>query len=239
MKLNVYIDFDGTLSSPHERYYKVYQMVLKVICREYCETGNPLSIRMLTREEFLHMKRSRVPDSEIVTRSGLQKHHIEPFLARVREIVDHPLLGHYDHPIVGATQALIQLKQHDAHLTLVTLRCETHTVQLLERYAWTKFFDEIYGAHGEKPQNPVEFKTALLSKSLLRQGKFVPDRTWMIGDTEADILAGKSLGISTIALTSGIRNQDFLSRFNPTRICPNVLSASNSIISSSLLLEAN
>jgi phosphoglycolate phosphatase-like HAD superfamily hydrolase len=48
---------------------------------------------------------------------------------------------------------------------------------------------------------------------------------WMVGDTEADVLAGQQLGIPTIALTCGIRSRSYLQRLEPTRIHADLLSA--------------
>ena len=52
----------------------------------------------------------------------------------------------------------------------------------------------------------------------------------MIGDTEADIVAGQTLGIPTIALTCGIRSHYALKKCNPTRIQSDLLSAAHYLL---------
>jgi len=47
----------------------------------------------------------------------------------------------------------------------------------------------------------------------------------MIGDTEADVLAGKAMSIPTIAVTCGIRSYNYLQKLQPTRIHTDLLSA--------------
>ena len=47
----------------------------------------------------------------------------------------------------------------------------------------------------------------------------------MIGDTEADILAGQQAGIPTLALTCGIRSDRYLRTFNPTYIHQDLVTA--------------
>jgi phosphoglycolate phosphatase-like HAD superfamily hydrolase len=47
----------------------------------------------------------------------------------------------------------------------------------------------------------------------------------MIGDTEADLLAGQALSIPTIALTCGIRSHFYLKQFKPTCIHSDLLAA--------------
>jgi len=52
----------------------------------------------------------------------------------------------------------------------------------------------------------------------------------MVGDTEADILAGQATDIPTIALTCGIRSQTYLKNFEPTRIHSDLLSAAHYLV---------
>ena len=40
----------------------------------------------------------------------------------------------------------------------------------------------------------------------------------MVGDTENDILPANTLGIKSVAVTTGIRNRQLLSKMNPTYI---------------------
>jgi phosphoglycolate phosphatase-like HAD superfamily hydrolase len=54
----------------------------------------------------------------------------------------------------------------------------------------------------------------------------------MIGDTEADILAGQATGVPTIALTCGIRSRRYLQQFDPTLIHTDLLSAMHTLVPS-------
>ena len=45
---------------------------------------------------------------------------------------------------------------------------------------------------------------------------------YMIGDTELDLTAGKRLGLSTVAVCSGIRTQELLQREAPDLLFPSV-----------------
>ena len=44
----------------------------------------------------------------------------------------------------------------------------------------------------------------------------------IIGDTEADVAAAKSIGAMSIAVTSGIRDYDFLEKLSPDVIIRSV-----------------
>ena len=54
--------------------------------------------------------------------------------------------------------------------------------------------------------------------------------SWMIGDTEADLLAGIAMQIPTIALTCGIRSKKQLSQFKPTLIKDDLLCAAHHLV---------
>lgn len=46
----------------------------------------------------------------------------------------------------------------------------------------------------------------------------IPDLRIMVGDTENDILPANEIGIETIAVTTGIRNESLLKAMRPTLI---------------------
>ena len=50
-------------------------------------------------------------------------------------------------------------------------------------------------------------------------------KTWMIGDTEADIAAARSQGIPFIGVLSGIRDQASLAQHQPLAIVPDLAAA--------------
>jgi phosphoglycolate phosphatase-like HAD superfamily hydrolase len=54
----------------------------------------------------------------------------------------------------------------------------------------------------------------------------------IIGDTEADIIAGKQLGLRTFAVTSGIRNAAFLKAIEPDYVIDRVGMVVDRVLSS-------
>ena len=50
------------------------------------------------------------------------------------------------------------------------------------------------------------------------QLRLIPNIYLMVGDTENDILPANTLGIQSVAVTTGIRNRQLLSEMNPTYI---------------------
>ncbi len=225
-ELTVFCDFDGPIVDVSERYYKTYQLGLADVQAAYQAQGMTLPLTLLSKSQFWQMKQNRSPDPEIAMRSGLRDEQIEAFLERVGQIVNQPVLLHEDRLQPDVPAALSLLHSQGVRLVLVTLRCEPQVTQILQSYGLIHLFDEIRGTQdcAIAYKNFADHKTQLLAEVISdRDQQHQP--AWMIGDTEADILAGQAAGLPTIALTCGIRSQSYLQKFDPTRIHSDLLSA--------------
>ena len=239
--LTVFCDFDGPIVDVSDRYYHTYQLSLAAIEADYkqevkfveARTPDTLHLNHLTKEQFWSMKQERMPDREIAMRSGLQGEQIDEFLQRVSKIVNQPDLLHQDQLQEGVKWALALLHAQGVRLVLVTLRCQEQATQILQNYSLDHLFSQIWGTHDQNAAyaNLAEQKTQLLANAIAACDSISSSSAWMIGDTEADILAGQTVGIPTIALTCGIRSQAYLQRFEPTRIHADLLSASHYLVS--------
>lgn len=238
-KLTVFCDFDGPIINVSDRYYHTYCLALADVKAAYQAQDIHLPIHLLTKEQFWQMKQDRVPDLEIALRSGLQHEQIELFLQRVTHIVNQPALLHQDHLQPGVQWALALLHAQGARLILVTLRCQEQATQVLQSYGLLNLFSAIRGtqdcaaAYG----NSVQQKTQLLADVLDEIGwcGLQSELAWMVGDTEADVLAGQAAGLPTIALTCGIRSQTYLERFAPTKIHRDLPTAVQYLVNSTVM----
>lgn len=240
--LTVLCDFDGPIIDVSNRYYTTYKRSLADTQAAYQAQGITIPIQQLSKQQFWQMKQDRVPDVEIAMRSGLQGEQIDFFMKRVIEIVNHPALLQKDRMQPGMSWALALLHSQGVRLVLVTLRCQSQATQILRNHGLTRLFSGIYGTNDRDAayHNYAEGKTQLLAKAisetmtlsytepLLNQD--YKTSAWMIGDTEADILAGQALSIPTIALTCGIRSRLYLKQFKPTRIQTDLLSAAHYLL---------
>ena len=233
--LTVFCDFDGPIVDVSDRYYSTYQQGLDEVQTVYQAEGMTLPLHTLSKAQFWQMKQERTPDPEIALRSGLRGQQIELFLQRVRQIVNQPDLLHQDQLQPGVRGALSLLHAQGVRLFLVTLRCQQQAEQLLSQHNLTHFFSGIHGANDDQAAyfNQADHKTRLLEMAIesWQANTFsatpynAASSAWMIGDTEADILAGQATGIPTIALTCGIRSQTYLQRFQPTKIHTDLFTA--------------
>ncbi|MGB7442915.1 MAG: HAD hydrolase-like protein [Coleofasciculaceae cyanobacterium] len=232
--LTLFCDFDGPIVNVSERYYSTYQVCLAQTAAFYQSQGITIPIQSLTKVIFWQMKQTRVPDVEIAMRSGLQGEQIDFFLKCVLETVNQPVLLEKDRLQPGVSWALALLHSQCVRLVLVTLRCQSQARQILRNYGLTRLFSGIYGTtEGHAAyKNYAHQKTELLRLAIKEQSGLsgASSSAWMVGDTEADIIAGKALSIPTIALTCGIRSYLHLKQFQPTSTQTDLLTATHYLL---------
>ena len=226
----LFCDFDGPIVDVSERYYRTYRLGLSTLQAGHRERyGEALPIQLLSKKQFWCMKRNRVADTEIAIRSGVPESLVDALLQQVKRIVNHPHLLQWDTLQPGAETAIHQLKRMGLRLVLVTLRHPRQVQAFLQAHDLSQCIDEIFGASDINAAhlNRAEQKVSLLERAIATQNSqgYQTYPTFMIGDTEADIIAGQRAGIATVALTSGIRSQEYLKRYQPTSIEPNLLKA--------------
>lgn len=242
MKITVFCDFDGPIMDVSSRYYQAYKIALADTQAQCTGQRTTLFTRPLSKKQFWQMKRVRVRDLEIARRSGLPQEQLHFFLQRVHQIVNQPALLQYDRLQSKARQALLSLHSQGVELVLVTLRRQEQVVCILQNCGLAQLFSHICGTQDEGAaySNYAELKTQLLTKFLGEQPKrsWRNYSAWMVGDTEADILAGQSLNIPTIALTCGIRSCSYLEKFKPTLIHSDLSNAAGYLLEYCQLLAA-
>ena len=248
--ITVFCDFDGPIVDVSDRYYSTYSQALTDTATFYSELSAPIpnqsdilqAFSVLTKAQFWQMKQNRIPDRDIARQSGLSETQIDFFLNRVVEIVNRADLLQQDKIQPGVTWALGLLKSQGTKLILVTLRDRDEAIGILEQYGIRQLFTGIYGTSNSEAayQNYSEIKTQLLKRAMWEHQITAKnlDRSWMIGDTEADVLAGQATGISTIALTCGIRSHHQLTQLQPTRIEADLLCAVHNLVGMNCLLSA-
>jgi phosphoglycolate phosphatase len=218
--LTLFCDFDGPLVDVSDRYYLTYKLALAKTRSHYRAEGTWLTVRPLSKSQFWRLKQQRTPDMEIVLRSGLPEWAMDYFLAKVRDLVNAPALLRRDRLQPGVAWALQQLKCQGVVLVLVTLRCQEQATQFLADHGLLDQFSRIYGTQCADAayQNYTDLKSQLLTQAMTDFGVDSAEGGWMVGDTEADVLAAQRMGIPSIALTCGIRSQAYLDRLKPTVI---------------------
>ena len=198
----IFCDLDGPILDVSEKYYKVYSDIL-------IQNG----FTVLSKSEYWHAKRNKIPNREILKRSRAEPFS-ERYLFEWKLFIESDPYLMYDKLQKGAVQVLETLtKSND--LVLVTLRTLPEQLHKQLKYLdIKKYFITILSSSAESSPR-WEIKYRLISSFLAKQR--VLDGI-LIGDTETDIVAGKNLGIKTIAVLNGIRSYRLLKEAEPSYI---------------------
>jgi phosphoglycolate phosphatase-like HAD superfamily hydrolase len=218
--MRIITDFDGPIMDLSDRYYHVYQLCLDKVK----QPNQPLKI--LTKSEFWAYKQAQVPERQVGIESGLTVAQAEVF-KNLRDRHAHQLQYlSLDRVVPGSIAALAKIQASGHELLVMTLRRTCELEPAFDRYDLAKFFlphycyclPNDYVKHGD-----VEAKTQLMAQALT---DLKPEpNTWMIGDTEADIIAAKTHNIKVIGVLSGIRNRERLEQHQPDKIVSNLADA--------------
>ena len=182
---SLWFDLDGTLLDVSHRHYAVYCAVLG----QWNET--PLGF-----DEYWRAKREgNVPVSQANT---------EEFKRLWLEWIERRDLLRLDRVLPGARELLGTLGRENK-LTLVTLRQSPEALrEQLQRLELDRAFSKVLTARGGAEEKA----------RLIRQGGAAPTG-WLIGDTEADVMAAKLAGLKSCTVTWGLRSRAFLEKLKP------------------------
>lgn len=218
-------DFDGPIMDVSERYYQVYQICLDRISRP----GQ--AVNCLSKPEFWQLKRSRTPEKQIALLSGLDPEQAPAFAQLRGQTVHTPPYLHYDTPVPGAIAALDKAKRHGLDIVVMTMRRVSELEEALTRCNLSAYFppDRRYClANDYVKTGDVNDKPLLMKRSLVELPPAAD--VWMVGDTEADMVAATSHGIKAFGVLSGIRNREQLAVYHPDRILNNLAEAVDLIV---------
>ncbi|NEO31996.1 MAG: HAD family hydrolase [Symploca sp. SIO3C6] len=227
--LRIITDFDGPIMDVSERYYQVYKF-----CLEQTRHANQ-QVRQLSKPEFWHCKRARIPEQQIAIDSGLDALQADKFAQLRRQTVHTLPYLTYDQPVPGAVEALSTLKRAGFDLVVMTMRRVRELNEALIRCDLGQFFDpdrryclsNDYVKTGDTKDKPL-----LMARAL---AKLPPAYdVWMVGDTEADMIAAQTHGIKTMGVLSGIRDRTQLNLYKPDVIFNNLSEVVDSVINQAL-----
>lgn len=218
--MRIITDFDGPIMDLSDRYYHVYQL-----CLGQVKEPNQ-SIRILTKAEFWACKRAQISEQHIGIKSGLTAAQSEVF-KNLRDRTAHQLQYlSFDRVVPGSITALEQIQSSRIELIVITLRRTCELNAAFEQYDLAKFFppDRRYClADDDQKQGDISAKTQLMAQAL---AELKPEpNTWMIGDTETDMIAAQTHSIKVIGVLSGIRDRDRLAQYQPDQIVDNLVAA--------------
>lgn len=118
-------------------------------------------------------------------------------------------------PGVGA--ALVELRANGHRLAVASTKKGQGILRATEHFGITGMFDLLQGSEN------IPFKPAPdVVLAVLRTLGWSPAETLMVGDTDADILAGRAAGVATCAVTYGSLTRDALMAFRPDHMLDSI-----------------
>jgi phosphoglycolate phosphatase-like HAD superfamily hydrolase len=225
----LYLDVDGTLVDNMKRFYAVYLCALETVTDTAHVKGHVVDVRQLSFLEFsLVMRQGK--RHVIATRSGVPLKYRTEYYGAVDKFANDPKLLTLDQPLPGTIAAIHRLLSADIEVVIVTGRFTKQVREILNN----GYLDlPIYG--GDHPKlktrsNRLQFKCDLLSFARFDRDPLKIRRSYMGGDTELDVLAGKDNEIPTIAFCTGMRSPKFLSSYEPDFLLPSLVDAVNLLL---------
>jgi phosphoglycolate phosphatase len=203
----IFFDLDGPLLDVSERYQVLHRDVLEA-----------MGVMPLAPAVYWQRKRQRCPEVAILRELGVAA--LEPAYNRRRlELIEtdgylaHDRLWPWTRPVLTTLAARYAL-------VLVTVRSKREALERqLAHFEIRRFFQAVLS---EPAADPVDAQKARLIRHYLSEQPLSNQRAWIIGDTEADIGAGRLLGLTTVAVRCGIRSDEQLARLHPTYLIDDI-----------------
>lgn len=204
--MNIFIDLDGTLLDISSKYYLAHMIAAK-----------KFNIKALSFKRYWILKRKKITENEIM-KIDVNSNKYKLYEKERKKLLEDEDVLTQDVLFPGVPQLLKNLKKKNK-LYLITLRNEKNALKnQLIRLNIKSYFNQVLSYPPGK--KPVETKISMIRNI----GFHLEDM--IIGDTEADIAAGKKLGIRTIAVASGIRTSHYLKQFKPDLLIKSILKLS-------------
>ena len=227
--MNLCFDVDGPIIDVTDRYYRAYLESLK---------GSDLNnIKILTKEDYWNLKQNRITDIEIGILSGLtinkskDSAELRRNLTFKHEYLDQDKL--YDDVI----KTFDYLKSQKIIFYIVTLRRKKQLLYAIKQFKLDKYLgtERLFCIPDDhKFTNDLQEKYIMLVTSVNNQ-KLDPQDTWIIGDSDTDIHAGRLAKFGkVIAISRGIRSTEQLAVLKPDLTVSN-LSEVMSLINNPIL----
>lgn len=175
-----------------ERHYRTYRSTTEAF------QGRPLAMA-----EYWRLKRRGARWGELLGRSGVAARLEGAFLERFVAQIEAPASLRLDRLLPGVEETLVALRRRGDRLFLLSLRSSSRDfLQQVCGLGIASVFERVCSGR-EHPQGN------LAKVHLIEQLGF--DRpAAVVGDTEADILAARSLGLPAIGVSTGLRNRSYL-----------------------------
>ena len=201
----LFIDLDGVLLDVEERHFRVHSAVLQAF------GAHPTD-----RQAYWQYKRNAEPLNVLLEVEGCthisETAYRQLWLKRI-EALEYLRLD----TLVGQADNVLRQLVEVRSLVLVTLRRRQDCLHTqLDWLNLTPLFTEVLAGR------PSGTSDSEIKGRMIKGSAYFGPSAILIGDTEVDIQAGKALGLATIAVQNGMRNESKLRAANPDWILESI-----------------
>lgn len=197
-------DLDGTLAD-----------TLPLIYESFNDAFEPVTGKLMTPEEIRGL--FGPPDNDVIRTVLDPEHHeaaigryVETYERRHRELVEL---------FEGMDQLLADLHEQGVKLAVVTGKSRNTALMSLDILGVRDRFDAVYAGDDVERQKPDPMALTLALSDLAHDD---PELAAMIGDSAADVIAGKRAGIATIGVLWGSPDHADLLGAGPDIVCGSI-----------------
>lgn len=210
----IFLDFDGTIVDISNRHYETYSRCTGLL------GGTPIN-----KAHYWTLKRSDTDWQTILPLSKLSVDVEGEFLEHFISLIESAEMLALDTLFKDSLNVLQSLsKSHELHLISLR-RSHQNLLHQINDLGIKSIFTGIHSGHSETKDG------VLLKKAGIMRTVTGYTDSAIIGDTEADVAAAHQLDIMSLAVTTGIRNREYLSALKPSYVVDS-LTAAESIVKS-------
>lgn len=202
--MNIFFDLDGTILNISLRHYSVYKNII-----------NDLGGKPLSKHTYWNLKRSKTSIDLILKKSNLPEECLIKFNKEFKDKIETSYYLNMDTIFPNAKKILKELSYLN-NLYIISYRNNTKEgLNQIKRLGLNTYFKKIH--IGRAKEDGVATKVHYI--------KSIPDyySGLVIGDTEDDISAAKTVNLMSIAVLTGIRNADLIGEMQPTYIAKSLI----------------
>ena len=205
--MNIFIDLDGPILNNAPRLYRLYSDLLI-----------RFGFEPLLKNDYWDLKRNCIKEETILkTNDGFGLNLIQGYKKQRSDNIESKKYLALNEVIAECYNSLNFLSKQGNVILITARKSKDNLIWELSQKKLNCYFNKILCDFDDNlPAWEVKI-------NLIR--RFIPafeKRDVIIGDTEAEILCGKELGIYSIALTNGIRNLEQLLLLKPNLICEDI-----------------